>query len=125
MKKRDKIIILSVVLIALLSFVGYRISEKQISQENYVVISVNGEIYKTVSLSDPQIVVIENNGHHNEIEITEEGVRMLASNCDNQVCVMQGEATLENIDNRLMGGWIVCLPHQISIELVKGDSNEN
>ncbi len=125
MKKRDIVIILSVVLIALVSFVGFRVLEKQTSQSNYVVIYVNGEVYKTVNLNEPQIVVIDKNDHHNEIEITEEGVKMLASSCDNQICVMQGEATLENMETRIMGGWIVCLPNEISIELVKGDSNEN
>lgn len=125
MKKRDIVIILSVIVIALLSFVGYRAFEKQAAEKNYVVIYVNGKVYKTVNLSDPQIVVVENNGHHNEIEITEEGVKMLSSSCDNQNCVMQGEATLENYETRLLGGWIICLPNQVSIELVKGDSDED
>jgi len=125
MKKRDLVIILSVIVIAILSFVGYRVFDKQASDANYVIVSVNGEEYKRVSLSDPQTVVVENNGHRNEIKITEEGVKMLSSSCDNQNCVMQGEATLENFETRILGGWIICLPNQVSIELVKGDSNEN
>lgn len=125
MKKRDIIIILIIVAIALLSFVGYRAFEKEAGAENYVVIYVNGEVYKTVSLNDPQTVIVEENGNRNEIEITHEGVSMHSASCDNQLCVMQGEATLENMDTRIMGGWIVCLPNGVSVELVKGDSDAN
>jgi len=125
MKKRDKQIVLLVIVIAFLCLVGYKFFERENAESNYVVISVDGKEYKRVSLSEPQTVVIDQDGKHNEIEITNEGVSMHSSSCSNQNCVMQGEATLENMDNRIMGGWIVCLPNKVSIELVKGENNEN
>jgi hypothetical protein len=125
MKKRDKQIVLLIIVIAFLCLVGYKFFERESSDSNYVVIALDGQEYKRVSLSEPQTVVVDHEGKHNEIEITKEGVSMHSSNCYNQNCIMQGEATLENIDERIMGGWIVCLPNGVSIELVKGESNEN
>jgi hypothetical protein len=125
MKKRDKQIVLLIIVIAFLCLVGYKFFERESADSNYVVIALDGQEYKRVSLSEPQKVVVDHEGKHNEIEITNQGVSMHSSNCDNQNCIMQGEATLENIDERIMGGWIVCLPNGVSIELVKGESNEN
>lgn len=125
MKKRDIQIVFLIIVIAFLCLVGYKFFEGESAESNYVVISIDGKEYKRVSLSEPQIVVIEHDGKHNEIEITSEGVSMHSSSCSNQNCVMQGEATLDNMDERIMGGWIVCLPNGVSIELVKGENNEN
>ncbi len=121
MKKRDIQIILIIIVFALLSFGGFKYFEGEVGNSNYVVISVDGEEYKRVSLTEPQTVIIDKNGRHNEIKITENGVYVKNANCDNQDCILQGEANLQNIEERIMGGWIVCLPNKVSIELVKGD----
>lgn len=121
MKKRDIQVILIIIVIAILFFLGFKYFQKEIGNKNYVVISVDGEEYKRVSLTEPQTVIIDKNGRHNEIEITENGVFVKNANCDNQDCILQGEANLQNIEERIMGGWIVCLPNKVSIELVKGD----
>ncbi|MBQ8161668.1 MAG: NusG domain II-containing protein [Clostridia bacterium] len=53
----------------------------------------------------------------NVIHLTPDGVNMESSTCENQDCVQQGSVTLENRHERLLGGWIICLPNQVSLEL--------
>ncbi len=53
----------------------------------------------------------------NIILLTPEGIRMISSNCSNHDCLMQGEVTLENRDERVLSNMIICLPHQVVLEL--------
>ncbi len=53
----------------------------------------------------------------NRILLTPEGVRMEYSNCSSQDCLGQGEITLESRDERLLYNMIICLPHQLILEL--------
>ncbi len=71
---------------------------------------------------EPYNITIKQKGaddaeHVNVIHFTQEGVSMESSTCDNQDCVEQGEATLQNKDVRVLANWIICLPNQVSIEL--------
>lgn len=66
----------------------------------------------TINLTDA-----EGHLYENVVCITHEGAYMLRSNCDNQDCVGEGIVTLHNKELRILGNWIVCLPHQVSIEL--------
>lgn len=56
----------------------------------------------------------------NTISMTTDSVYMLRADCENQDCVQMGAVTRENLEARVMGGFIVCLPHRISVE-VRGD----
>ena len=53
----------------------------------------------------------------NVIRVTPSGVCVESANCENQDCVLQGEVTLENRDSRPLGNMIICLPHQVVLEL--------
>lgn len=71
---------------------------------------------------EPYNITIKQTGadgaeHVNVIHFTPEGVSMESSTCDNQDCVEQGEATLQNKDVRVLANWIICLPNQVSVEL--------
>ncbi len=58
----------------------------------------------------------------NVIHVTENSIQMASSTCDNQVCVYEGEVTLENKESRILGGYIVCLPNGVTLQLL--DENE-
>ncbi len=82
----------------------------------------------TVGDEEPQIypleentVIIDRKGCINVIEITEDGVRMVSSNCTNHDCVEQGEVTAENISSRALGRFIICLPHRVTVELAEAE----
>ena len=54
----------------------------------------------------------------NIIAFTPDSVYMKESTCENQDCVMQGEVTPENYKTRALNAFIVCLPNEVSIELI-------
>lgn len=58
---------------------------------------------------------------NNTVTITPEGVFMADSDCENHDCIGEGEVTLENKKDRVLGNMIVCLPHSITIELYSTD----
>lgn len=88
-------------------------------QEDMVIISVSGEEKLRVPLSQPQRVTLsQDNGVQNVVVITEDGAYMESSTCHNQICVHSGKVTRENWDFRPDGAFIICLPNQVSVELV-------
>lgn len=57
----------------------------------------------------------------NVIHVTAEGVYMEDSTCENHDCVEQGEVTLENRNDRILGSMIICLPNQVYLQLMTPD----
>ena len=66
------------------------------------------------------IRVVQADGSENTIELTGELVHMLSATCKNQDCVNMGEVTRDNYELRALGGFIICLPQKVSVE-VRGD----
>ncbi len=53
----------------------------------------------------------------NVIHVTPEGFYMESANCEGHDCVDEGTVTLENRKDRILGNMVICLPHQITLEL--------
>ena len=53
----------------------------------------------------------------NTIHLTPEGVYMEDSTCEGHDCVQQGEVTLDNRAERILGNMIICLPNQVTLQL--------
>ncbi|MBR1560829.1 MAG: NusG domain II-containing protein [Clostridia bacterium] len=53
----------------------------------------------------------------NVVHLTPTGVHMEDSTCENHDCVGQGEVTLDNRKDRILGNMIICLPNQVVLEL--------
>ena len=84
-----------------------------------VIITVDGEEYARVPLSEPRTVTIEQpGGEVNVVEVSDHGAVMLSSNCHNQLCVHMGEVTVDNWEFRPNQAFIICLPNRVSVELV-------
>ena len=66
------------------------------------------------------VQIIQDDGSENTVAITGEAVYMAHADCDNQDCVQMGAVTRENLELRVMGGFIICLPHKISVEVREG-----
>lgn len=117
MKKRDMIIIAAVLLAAAAAALfSYSYLRRGGGVEDYVNISIGGRLYEAAPLGEDKIIEIDQgNGMINHIEIKDGVVRMLDSNCANQDCVNMGSMSAG--DPGIMFGNIVCLPHQVSIEL--------
>lgn len=54
----------------------------------------------------------------NVIHLFPDGFRMEDSNCENHDCVDEGEVTLANREERILGNMVICLPHQLMLELL-------
>ena len=54
----------------------------------------------------------------NVIHVTPTGFWMEESNCEGQDCVDEGEVTLENRQERILGNMVICLPHQLVLYLI-------
>ena len=63
----------------------------------------------------------QENGEINKIRITPDSVDMEYSTCENQDCIGEGTITLDNYNERILGTWIICLPNQVTIEMVPAD----
>ena len=81
-------------------------------------IYIGDELYEEVSLNEDQMVAVGQQGCKNVIRIENGGVFMQESTCRNQDCIGQGTVTPENAGSRALGGWIICLPNRVSVELV-------
>ncbi len=66
------------------------------------------------------VQIIQDGGSENTVAITGDAVYMEHADCDNQDCVHMGAVTRENLELRVMGGFIICLPHKISVEVREG-----
>ena len=120
-KKRNLLILGGVVFLILAALLVMLLMPKSTSQsgENEILITVDGQEWRRIPLSQPQTVVVEQeDGSRNEIVVTSEGAYMAFSSCDNQLCVHMGEVTLDNWETRPNQAFIICLPNRVSVELI-------
>lgn len=81
-----------------------------------------GKLYATGHLGQgEEIVVRGEDGEENVVAFTENGVYMKSATCHNQLCIGQGEVTLENVSTRFYRNEIICLPNRVTVELVLTD----
>ena len=102
-------------------FAGNRGGQKPAlpDEGSVAVITVGGREMARIPLTEPQTITVEqDSGAVNVIEITERGAVMRSSTCRNQLCVHMGEVTVDNWEYRPNGAFIICLPNQVSVELV-------
>lgn len=85
----------------------------------YLYITVGGEPYQLLPLEgEGQFSLTQGDtGMVNVVHVTPTSVWMADSTCDNQDCVEQGVVSLDSMDGRVLGNMIICLPHQVTLEL--------
>ncbi|MCY6484740.1 NusG domain II-containing protein [Clostridium aestuarii] len=118
MKKSDLIIVVLFLVIAItfFGFNKYRSNFiKQNSNQIYAEIYVEGNLYKSVPLSNDKEDIIEINTEDgkNIIKIHDDGVEITEADCFDEICVKTGF-------KKEVGETIVCLPHKLVIE-IKGN----
>ena len=83
-----------------------------------VYITVNGEDKAILPFDEKHTLRVSfPEGGSNTVTITGESVSITEADCPNQDCVGMGEVTRENLETRVLGGFIVCLPHRLSVEV--------
>ena len=87
--------------------------------EAYLYIIVNGRISGIYPIGEEgDVTVDQGNGKVNVVHVTENGFYMASSTCDNQLCVQQGEVTIDNYQQRILGASVLCLPNNVDLELI-------
>ena len=81
-------------------------------QMGWLPLPEEGEYSVPIRLTQPDGTETENLVH-----LTPEGVYMEDSTCENHDCVEQGEVTLSNMQDRILGNMIICLPNQVTLQL--------
>ena len=80
---------------------------------------LEGEYSKTI-----RTTLADGSEYVNVLHLTPNGFRMEDANCEGHDCVNQGEVTLENREDRILWNMVICLPHQLSAELITREEAE-
>lgn len=85
----------------------------------YLLVTVAGVTYQPIPLKgEGQFSLTQGEtGMVNTVHVTPTSVWMADSTCDNQDCVEQGVVSLDTMNDRVLGNMIICLPHQVTLEL--------
>ena len=87
--------------------------------ESYLRVTTATQVFEPIPLlDDGQLKLTQGEGVENVIHVGKNSVSMESSTCENQDCVQQGEVTLENRDTRILYNMVICLPNQVSLELL-------
>jgi hypothetical protein len=117
MKKTDIILIVVLAAVALGSLGIMRVLQARAVESADVIeaeIIVEGERFKTVNLSEPQVIEIRTEKGYNFLKIEDGQIRMFEADCRDQICVNTAPADQP-------GDTIVCLPHEVIVQ-IKGSS---
>ncbi|MNI61528.1 hypothetical protein D3C73_1168070 [compost metagenome] len=121
MKRGDMILIGIVIAIALVFIVPRWLnndkSETNHEGDRVAKITVDGKLFKTVSLTkEEQTVEVKTEFGSNTLKIHDYGIEMHDADCKDKVCF-----TFGFVDRN--GGTIICLPHRLMVE-IEGPSGE-
>ena len=105
------------------NMVGPMMPQQTDKVRGYVVITVAGRQYgDPIPMDRDKIITIkQDNGDINKIHITPEYVVMESSTCENQDCIGEGEVNVNTYKDRILSTYIICLPNQVTIEMVPAD----
>ena len=93
--------------------------------ESYLFVSIGGDARSPIPLNgDNSFRIAQEDGSENVIHIGKDSFYMESSNCENQTCVEQGEVTVENRDTRPLFNMVICLPHNLMLELLTREEAE-
>ena len=83
-----------------------------------VIVTLDGRTLAELPFSEPHTLRIGlPDGGSNTVSLTGDAVFMQEADCEGQDCVQMGQVTRDNLEVRVMGGFIICLPHRISVEV--------
>ena len=129
-KKRNWILtgaVIAFIALAVVLLLLLRPGTKKDSPSASFVISYGNGQRLNVPASETRIVVIRDGtvvesatgeGHENVIRIENGEAWMEQANCPHRECEKQGRLSAETVGTRPLGAWIVCAPHQVTVEYV-------
>ena len=113
MKKADYMIVGIALMLALVSFGVYRLYFASTGRAAIVEITVDGNVYKTLSLKeDATVDVPSDGGHTNTVQIKDGKVFMKKADCPDKICVHHNGET------------IICLPHKVIVTIQSSETGD-
>ena len=93
--------------------------------DSYLLIRTNLSASVPIPLNEEySFTVSQPDGSENVIHVGVNSFYMESSNCDNQNCIQEGTVTLENMNQRVLFNMVLCLPHQLSLEMLTASEAE-
>lgn len=118
-KKKDGWLLLGALLLAGTLLLVSRLTLPGNAAAGVIRIYVDGQLYREETLGAERDIQIEQaNGETNILHLTKDGFYMAYSTCHNQLCVQQGQVTVDNYSTRALGNRVICLPNRVTAELV-------
>src|SRR5690625_813603 len=122
LKVGDIVLVVLLLLISLIPLAIFSWQQAQIDGGRLVaVVSLENEVLHEISLSEHEnheaFDVVTHDHEVNTIELTDQGIRINRATCNDQVCVRTGFISKA-------GQTIICLPHQLVIE-IQNIGNDN
>lgn len=120
-KKKDFLLGGGTLVVALVLFLVMRVTGSEAGSR--IQVTVDGEVYGTYSLTEDQVIEVEEGDFYNRIRIEDGKAYMDEANCPDGYCERQGKISIG-------AQTIVCLPHKLVVEVletddISGDSGEN
>lgn len=113
----DKTLIV-ILVICSLAGIAFPFFSQSPAAQSEAVISVDGKVVKTVKLDGHQEqLTIDGNSGYNIVQVEGKQVRIIESNCPDQLCVKQGWISRAPQQ-------IVCLPNRIVVKVINGKSSD-
>ena len=82
-----------------------------------VIVTVDGNEIANLPFGTEHTLQVIQGGGTNTLRITADSVYMEEADCHGQDCVKMEPVTRDNLEMRVMGGFIICLPHRVSVEV--------
>ena len=82
-----------------------------------VIVTVDGNEVANLPFGTEHTLQVIQGGGTNTLRITADSVYMEEADCHGQDCVKMEPVTRDNLEMRVMGGFIICLPHRLSVEV--------
>jgi len=82
-----------------------------------VIVTVDGNEIANLPFGTEHTLQVIRGGGTNTLRITPDAVYMEEADCHGQDCVKMEPVTRDNLEMRVMGGFIICLPHRLSVEV--------
>lgn len=113
MTKGDKILIVTIVIISVISL-GFIKRTGSLYDQKYISVQVNGNEYKRIIFDKSIIgktIPIETEFGYNLLEIGDGEVKVIEASCPDKLDILQGTITKP-------GELIVCLPNRMIVEII-------
>ena len=82
-----------------------------------VIMTVDGNEAANLPFGTEHTLQVIQDSGRNTVRITKDAVYMEEADCHGQDCVKMEPVTRDNMEMRVMGGFIICLPHRVSVEV--------